>query len=94
MIDNTDNADSTALISEARAWATKAAFVGRNVIRDLDKGILYTRQLADALEAALAAAGVTQPEPGSRATIQQKVHLFKAGAWEFVPNPYQEHEGD
>lgn len=37
-------------------------------------------------EAVLAAAGVTQSEPERRATIQQRVHLFKAGAWEPAPN--------
>lgn len=42
---------ATALITEARAWASKAVLVGRNVLRDLDRGVGYARRLADALEA-------------------------------------------
>lgn len=42
------------LIAEAREWARKSAFVGRNVIRDLDRGIAIARRLADALEAVAA----------------------------------------
>ena len=52
--------ENTALIEEARAWAKVAARVGRNIVRDVDSGILLARRLADALEAA----GVApQPEP-------------------------------
>lgn len=43
-----------ALIAEARDWASKAVLVGRNVIRDLDRGVANTRRLADALEATAA----------------------------------------
>lgn len=43
--------DITALIAEARDWASKAVLVGSNVIRDLDRGVAQTRRLADALEA-------------------------------------------
>ena len=46
-------AGTTALIAEARAWASKAVLVGRNVLRDLDRGVAYARRLADALEATL-----------------------------------------
>ncbi len=62
---------------------------------NLDEAIAYLRPIAEsatvghyaeALGLVLAAAGVTQPEPERRATLQQTVHLIKAGAWEPVPN--------
>ncbi|MEI3845343.1 MULTISPECIES: hypothetical protein [unclassified Microbacterium] len=48
----TDNIST--LIAEARDWASKAVLVGRNVIRDLDRGVANTRRLADTLEATTA----------------------------------------
>ena len=62
----------------ARSDGTHAQFV------KWQKG--FDRWLAAHDAEVLAAAGVTQPEPARRATLQQTVHLIKAGAWEPVPN--------
>lgn len=47
----TDSND--ALIAEVRGWANRSP-LGLSTMRELDKGILYTRRLADALEATTA----------------------------------------
>ncbi len=42
--------DATALADEARTWARSAPMLGKSVTRELDRGILLARELADALE--------------------------------------------